>query len=232
MGGDIPLYYGDDFLFFYGRNMAYESKILICPHCLEKRQLIKESEIDSFHYDPYHDPFTFDTREVEISSEHDFLIHIQNCRSQITSDGIKRATTDKLRNIARKMNAISKMETGYKRIRITPSTFIFFVDQDPISYITFDPEFLSGGGSYILTDVYTIPKYRNRGYASKLFEYAIKELKLDVNSLWISFPVSDLGKPLILKYAKEEVMAIASSYSGTWTINDLKEHWIEIMKRY
>ncbi len=208
--GDIPVYYGEKFLFYHGTNMTYESKILICPHCLEKVLLIKDSETDIFHYDSYHDLFLgFDTREFELLTEDDFLIHTKKCGRRSYRDGIRQAKTDKLRNVARKMNAISIMETGYARMSIQPSTFFFFFDKDPVSYIAFDPAFFLQGGSWILKDVYTIPEFRKKGFASKLFEFAISSLKLDVNDLWVSFPISDLGKPLILKFAQGRVTAVS-----------------------
>lgn len=230
---NIPVYYGDDLLYLHGRNMAYESKIMICPHCLERRQFIKESPDDIFHFDSNHDPFECDTREIKIFNEPDFRHHMNCCQYENKFDGIQKAVSKKLLNIGHKMNAISKMETGYSRISIQESTYLFFFQGDPISYIAYDPSFTCfNDGDWLLIDVYTIPKFRRKKYASQLFEYAIKDLHLDVDKLWISFPISDLGKPLILKYAKKTIFAMSIVYRTLYDVDYLEENWDKIMKLY
>ena len=67
---------------------------------------------------------------------------------------------------------------------------------------------------------------------SKLFEHATRKLKLDLGDLWISFPISDLGKNIVLKYATDKVVAMAMAYPGTYNVNDLKQNWDAIMKLY
>jgi hypothetical protein len=230
---DIPVFYGDDILLNYGRNMAFASKVIICPRCLRHRVFIKDSEQDEFHYETQHDPFMIFGEPLEIVNEGDFYHHIQGCETRFSKDGIKKAISEKLIHLAQNMNSISMMETGFSRISIQKSTFFYVVDGLPVSYIAFDPAFTRDDPTrWILKDMYTFPCHRKNGYASKLFEYATKKLRLDLHWLWISFPISNLGKPIVLKYAKDKVTAVAMAYPGTYTVEDLRQKWDEIMRIY
>jgi len=230
---DIPVFYGCDFLIDYGRNMALASKGIICPKCLRHRIFIKNSEQDEFHYDFQHDPFMIFGEPLEIVTDVEFYRHIQECKTRFPKDGIKKVSSENLMHLAQNMNSISMMETGYCRISIHKSTFFYVIDGLPVSYIAFDPAFTSDNPTrWILKDMYTFPRYRNKGYASKLFEYATKKLRLDLRWLWISFPVSNLGKKIVLKYAKDKVTAVAMAYPGTYPVEDLRQRWNEIMRMY
>lgn len=231
---DIPIFQGNDFLFYWGRDMAFASKVLICPKCLISQIFVKNSEDDMYHYDAAHDPDPENGKKIGITSDVEFYDHIQKCKTCFPKDGINNATSDKLISLAEKMNSISIMETGYCRINIQKSTFFYVVDGLPASYIAFDPAFTSSDfpSRWILKDMYTIPKYRNMGYMSKLFEHATKKLKLDLGDLWISFPISDLGKNIVLKYATDKISAVAWVYPRSYNVSELEKEWDDIMKIY
>nr|WP_321351917.1 hypothetical protein [uncultured Methanoregula sp.] len=213
--------------------MAFASKVLICPKCLRKKIFIKDFKEDTFRYDSQHDPYYEFGGELEVATEMDFHNHIAKCKSPFPKKGVKIANSDLLKNIALNLNSISSMETGYNKMSIQESTFFYAVDGLAVSYITFDPQFVKEDpSSWILKDIYTILKHRKKGYSSKLFEYAIKKLNLDLQNLWISFPISGLGKHIVLKYAQNKIMAVAPVYPGTYDVNDLKENWEDIMKLY
>lgn len=226
----IQVYYGDEYLFDYWRNMANASKILICPWCLRKKMLIRNSEMGEFYYDANHDPFENDELEARILNESNFIEHTTNCASLFSCDGIHKTTTEELQHLASRMNFVSKMETSYHSISIEESTYIYVLNGKPISYIAYDPSFIrkKSDREWILKDVFTFPKYRKKGYGSQLFEYAIKDLNLDVTALNISFPISNLGKHLILKYAKGKIYDIGIT-PCTYELEFLKKNWDDIM---
>lgn len=226
MEDSIKFYYGDSFIFENQRipTGAYESKYVICPRCLKATILVKKYPEDSFHYDSQYDPYVKNAT-LDIGNDQEFCDHVNSCKPNFGGNGIYKCNSEELLDLGRRFNFISRLETEYIEMLILGSTYVYILDELPIAYISFIPSDSSKNPEkYIFSNAFTFHNYRKNNYATKLFQFAIDDLKLDVSELEYSPPLTLGGAKLLRKFATSKLFPMGMVGGHPTSADELNEY--------
>lgn len=243
-------YFYDDELIRYDSNPNFfssylESNLYICPYCLNYVVLSRNSPSEDYinetsifcdvSSDNCNDKF-------RISNKKSFKSHIKRCKKKYIFDGIHKVPftipmwsgkeIKHLIEIAVRMAYISHMETEYLlqlsiqtlRYQYNPVSYILFHDIRPIAFILCFPKIIDKVNMLSIANIYTIPKYRKRGFQTKLLDHLIEQEK--IKKLLISIPLSEDGEIFIKNYLMrrqiDQIILDYTSKGKTGVSEDIK----------
>lgn len=161
-------------------------------------------------------------------------------------NGIFEAKTHLEKDILEDLSVQCQKECGWESPVITRER----LNDDVKTYIYIEDGYVKGYaafsiGTYIdnetgeqlstrcIGELYTCPKYRGNGISSKLIDYGIKKLEIDVNNLCVVHPVMPVARNIILKRAGEKMMLIIEEQAvrGPKKAVENSEPWNDITFR-
>ncbi|WP_319508129.1 GNAT family N-acetyltransferase [uncultured Methanolobus sp.] len=227
--------------FFYN-GRRYE-KYFICPHCFKSTHLGRNSENEEWAFErDYTNP---PDHSYEYETEQEVRNHIENCKPVLCA-GINRvdaSSNEVAHYIVDRLSRWANKANGFDLPAITKDHFfeqdivsyVFVNEVGPVSYVAFMLKDFTiedrTVSSYVLWDLYTFPPFRNNGYATKLLNKAINDLKIDTSHFPVSFPLTNKSANLVKKISTGKVFAFRGRNSNLIDKNDItferqiKEHY-------
>lgn len=67
-------------------------------------------------------------------------------------------------------------------------------------------EFSYHGGNWIISDLFTLPDYRRRGFSKKLLSHVISEKEIDMSQLYVTVPLTESSQALFSEMSTESII--------------------------
>lgn len=241
---------------FFGNELLYKdieyisdfskTDFYICPFCLNY-VLLSYNENNNEYVVKTSDLFFIEEHNCNnlfaVKSPEDFFTHVSQCKPIFKTDGIYKIIFDEVNPNSREMslikcilirfNSISKIETNYpQELSLHRTDFLRIIyylirDQKIASYLYIcysNDEF----SIFIIANAYTLPFYRNNGYASKLLFTFINEYHPKVPQ--ISLPVTNRYQSILKNVFELNCITKLGLMKGVYInglleISDLPDNW-------
>lgn len=213
-----------------------EAKLVYCPHCMKVILFGRDSQTDSFKFHP-----SCGSRpELILVDETAFRHHVEKCPQPFPADGIHEVQTDHQKQITAKLSLIAKRECGWDSPTFAVHSFergarafILIRNGVPAAYVGFQKKTCNDFGElYVLWDLYTFPEFRKQGLSSSLLDHAIEVLKIDKDSFFISFPVREGAKNIVMSRVGHNVGVVRGREYDIHEKEFVLEHWKDFKDQY
>jgi GNAT superfamily N-acetyltransferase len=201
---DVLVYLNGERVYVFHESCDYpDKKTLVCPGCF--RAVTFGRDEGSHTYVKAWPVQVFDELNG-VSTLRGFGHHARRCAPAFSRDGISRVVTDRQQYAVKQLARLSKRDAGWDFPLVDAAFFeegagtvyVNVVDGVPVSYVAFRREEIPGAGpAHVIWDLFTLPPYRGRGYATSILDHGIADLGINRERLPVSLPVTEYSRNII-----------------------------------
>lgn len=153
-------------------------------------------------------------------------------------DDIYKVNTEYEAEITEMLSILSQMECCWADRVITKEA----IEQGLHVYISIENSYVKGYAAfeersathqitgnkeivYMLGEIYTCYQFREKGVSSKLIDYAIDDLNINTNTLYVSGPVMPAAQKIIAERVGEHIILEQEGRLHPYTKDDIKKLW-------
>lgn len=201
---DVPVYLNGERVYVFHESCDYpDKKALVCPGCF--RAVTFGRDEGSHPYVKAWPVQVFDELKG-VSTFRGFAQHARRCHPAFSRDGISRVVTGRQRYAVRQLARLSKRDARWDFPLVDDEFFeggagtayVDVVDGVPVSYVAFRRQEIPGAGpAHVIWDLFTLPPYRGRGYATSILDHGIADLGINREHLPVSLPVTEYSRNIV-----------------------------------